>query len=82
MSSNENFDQFYLQNQESRGIFRGFVPMKTWQKVNKLYTFMTKYFLLVTATFSFLKKVFDILIISEQNIFFHVLFLNFNFCSY
>lgn len=68
MSSNENFDQFYLQNQES--------------KVSKLYTFMTKYFLLVTATFSFLKKVFDILIISEQNIFFHVLFLNFNFCSY
>ena len=56
--------------------------MKTWQKVSKLYTFMTKYFLLVTATFSFLKKVFDILIISEQNIFFHVLFLNFNFCSY
>ena len=82
MSSNENFDQFYLQNQESRGIFRGFVPMKTWQKVNKLYTFMTKYFLLVTAIFSLLKKVFDILIISEQNIFFHVLFLNFNFCSY
>lgn len=82
MSSNENFDQFYLQNQESRGIFGGFVPMETWQKVSKLYTFMTKYFLLVTATFSFLKKVFDIFIISEQKIFFHVLFLNFNFCSY
>lgn len=65
MSSNENFDQFYLQNQESRGIFRGFVPMKTWQKVNKLYTFMTKYFLLVTATFSFLKKVFDILFLNR-----------------
>ena len=44
--------------------------MKIWQKVSKLYTFMTKYFLLVTATFSFLKKVFDILIISERKIFF------------